>query len=164
MHSVFLLTGSNLGDRATQLSACIAALQSRAGTVTASSQVYETEAWGKEGLPPHLNQALHLSTTLSPLELLTVIHDIEYGLGRVRQEKWGVRAMDIDIIYYDDMVLNLPALTIPHPLMHERRFVLQPLTEIAAAYLHPVFRKTTAELLSSCADPLAVMPGNAGER
>lgn len=164
MHSVFLLTGSNLGDRATQLSACIAALQNCAGTVTASSRVYETEAWGKEGLPPHLNQALHLSTTLSPLELLDVIHDIEYRLGRVRQEKWGVRAVDIDIIYYDDNVLNLPQLTIPHPLMQERRFVLQPLCEIAAAYLHPLLRKTTAELLSSCTDPLAVTPGIPGER
>lgn len=158
MHSVFLLTGSNLGDRSSQLSQCIAALQEYGGTVLQCSQVYETEAWGKEGLPAHLNQALQLQTTLQPLELLQVIHDIEHRLGRVRQEKWGVRAMDIDIIYYDNMVLNLPQLTIPHPLLQERRFVLQPLTEIAPGYLHPVFGKTNNELLETCTDPLSVMP------
>lgn len=158
LHSVFLLTGSNLGDRSSQLSQCITALEGRAGKVVACSQVYETEAWGKEGLPPHLNQALQLNTALNPAELLHVIHDIEAQLGRVRQDKWGVRAMDIDIIYYDHIVLNDPALTIPHPLMQERRFVLQPLAEIAAAYYHPVLKKSTAELLDSCTDPLAVMP------
>ena len=164
MHSVFLLTGSNLGDRSSQLSQCIAALQEYAGTVLQCSQVYETEAWGKEGLPAHLNQALQLQTTLQPLELLQVIHDIEHRLGRVRQEKWGVRAMDIDIIYYDNMVLNQPQLTIPHPLLQERRFVLQPLTEIAPGYLHPVFGKTNNELLETCTDPLSVMPMLNSER
>lgn len=164
MHSVFLLTGSNLGDRSSQLNQCIAALQADAGTVSKCSQVYETEAWGKEGLPAHLNQALQLNTTLQPLQLLQVIHDIELRLGRVRQEKWGVRAMDIDIIYYDNTVLNLPQLTIPHPLLQERRFVLQPLTEIAPGYMHPVFGKTNYELLEACTDPLSVMPALNSER
>lgn len=164
MHSVFLLTGSNLGDRSSQLSQCINALQEQAGNVVQCSQVYETEAWGKEGLPAHLNQALHLHTTLQPLELLEVIHHIEHSLGRVRQEKWGIRAIDIDIIYYDNMVLNLPQLTIPHPLLQERRFVLQPLAEIAPAYCHPVFGKSNYGLLETCMDPLSVMPELNSER
>lgn len=164
MHSVFLLTGSNLGDRSSQLSQCIAALEQHAGTVVQCSQVYETEAWGKEGLPAHLNQALHLHTNLGPLDLLQVIHNIEHSLGRVRQEKWGIRALDIDIIYYDNMVLNLPQLTIPHPLLQERRFVLQPLAEIAPAYHHPVFGKSNYELLETCMDPLSVMPEVNSER
>jgi 2-amino-4-hydroxy-6-hydroxymethyldihydropteridine diphosphokinase len=164
MHSVFLLTGSNLGDRFSQLQQCISALAEHAGAVVACSQVYETEAWGKEGLPAHLNQALHLHTALEPLALLEVIHDIEHKLGRVRQEKWGVRALDIDIIYFDHIVLNLPQLTIPHPLLQDRRFVLQPLAEIAPLYLHPVFGKTNTELLEASTDPLSVMPCINSER
>lgn len=164
MHSVFLLTGSNLGDRSSQLQKCISALEEHAGTVVLCSQVYETEAWGKAGLPAHLNQALHLHTMLEPVPLLDVIHNIENSLGRVRHEKWGVRALDIDIIYFDHTVLNLPQLTIPHPLLRDRRFVLQPLAEIAPLYLHPVFGKTNTELLEACTDPLSVMPCVNSER
>lgn len=157
MHSVYLLTGSNMGDRSLQLSKSIDQLNHLAGTVIATSGVYETASWGIEGLPAHLNQAIQLSTSLSPLELLAVIQQIELNLGRIRQEKWGVRAIDIDIIFFDHLILDLPQLVIPHPYLQQRNFVMAPLAGIAANYIHPIFQKTVKELLESSEDNLAVM-------
>lgn len=156
MHSVYLLTGSNLGDREKQLLLCNEALAIQAGPIIEASDIYETEAWGIEGLPAHLNQALHLHTSLNPLELLDVIHKIEHTLGRVRDQKWGVRAIDIDIIYFDNIILNLPQLVIPHPYMQQRNFVLAPLAALAPDFLHPVFQKTNRELLAQSDDKLQV--------
>ena len=117
MHVAYLLTGSNLGDRLDQLQKAAKELDIHAGKVIKASSVFETEAWGKEGLPTHLNQALLLSTALEPLKLLEIIHQIEEKLGRVRGDKWGVRVIDIDIIYFDDQIIDLPTLQIPHPLV-----------------------------------------------
>lgn len=156
MHSVFLLTGSNLGNRNEQLSNAILELEAHVGTIVHSSSVFETEAWGKEGLPPHLNQAILIKTSLEPLALLQSIHTIEERLGRVRQEKWGVRVIDIDIIYFDDQIIDLPQLIVPHPLLQERNFVLAPLCQIAPDFLHPVFLKTNMELLQQSQDNMKV--------
>jgi 2-amino-4-hydroxy-6-hydroxymethyldihydropteridine diphosphokinase len=158
MHSVYLITGSNQGDRAAQLALVLKELIGYAGTVIRTSAVYETEAWGLKGLPPHLNQAILLETALEPEALLVVLQQIEQKLGRVRQERWGVRAVDIDIIYFDDRIIELPQLTVPHPLLQERNFVLVPLTEIASGYIHPVFRKTNETLLKESLDTLKVIP------
>ena len=158
LHDVYLLTGSNLGDRREQLVLAVAEMEQHAGSIVRTSRIYETEAWGLEGLPAHLNQALLLRTKLEPLPLLYVLQEIEHRLGRVRQQRWGVRAIDIDIIYYDDLVLNLPQLSIPHPLMQERNFVLAPLAELAPDGMHPVLHQTNAALLQQSADKLSVWP------
>jgi 2-amino-4-hydroxy-6-hydroxymethyldihydropteridine diphosphokinase len=164
MYSVYLITGSNQGDRAVQLSSVLDELRQHAGTVAQTSEVYETEAWGREGLPAHLNQAILLKTALEPLALLAVLQQIERRLGRVRQERWGVRSIDIDIIYFEDRVIDLPDLKIPHPLLQERKFVLVPLTEIAAEWIHPVYGKTNATLLKECLDHLGVAPVQGKDR
>jgi 2-amino-4-hydroxy-6-hydroxymethyldihydropteridine diphosphokinase len=155
LHCAYLLMGSNLGNRLIQLQQAREAL-STYGAVLQASSIYETAAWGKESLPPHYNQALRLQTVLSPLELLQAIHLIEQQLGRVRQEQWGVRSIDIDIIYFDNIILETPQLTIPHIWMQQRRFVLEPLCEIAPQYLHPVFKETNTTLLNRCTDSLSV--------
>jgi len=154
MYSVYLLSGSNLGNREAQLAACIAALDRQAGRVVRTSHLYETEAWGREGLPPHLNQALLLHTSLEPEPLLDVILRIERELGRVRREQWGIRAIDIDIIYFEDRILDLPRLVIPHPLMQQRNFVLYPLAELAPGFVHPVLQKTNETLRQESPDKL----------
>lgn len=158
MHSVYLLTGSNQGNRKEQLELSIAELELQAGAIVKASAIYETEAWGIEGLPAHLNQALLLQTTLSPAELLSVIHGIENKLGRIRQQKWGVRAIDIDIIYFDNLILDLPELIIPHPLMQRRNFVLAPLAEIAPGFIHPILLQSNKQLLESSEDVLTAKP------
>jgi 2-amino-4-hydroxy-6-hydroxymethyldihydropteridine diphosphokinase len=157
MYSVFLLTGSNLGDREAQLVKAIQALEANVGIVQQQSHVFETEAWGKEGLPAHLNQAILIETSLEPLQLLQAIHVIEATLGRVRQDKWGIRAIDIDIIYFENQIINLPELVIPHPLMQERNFVLAPLCEIAPDMLHPVFGISNKALLHQSSDMLSAI-------
>lgn len=156
MHQAYLLLGSNQGNRINFLKKATQLLKSKAGKLIKKSLIYETAAWGKEDLPSHLNQVLFIQTTLSAVGLLKVIHKIENKLGRQRQEKWGCRTIDIDIIYYDNTIIQTENLTIPHPLLQERRFVLAPLQNIAANYLHPIFRKSTQELLNDTPDSLPV--------
>ncbi len=157
MYQVYLLLGSNQGDREEQLLKSRNALKQHAGNIILQSHVYETEAWGLEGLPPHYNQALLLQTELAPSALLLVIQDIESIMGRVREERWGIRPIDIDIIYVNELILDLPDLKVPHPLVQERRFVLDPLFEIAPDFIHPVLHKTNKVLLADCSDPLKVV-------
>lgn len=155
-HIAYLLTGSNQGDRAAQLSKALELLERRAGRVVAKSSIYETASWGIEDLPTHYNQALMLHTDLTPNGLLNLIHQIENELGRRRQQKWGLRAIDIDIIYFDDLIIREDNLHVPHPLLQDRRFALAPIAEIAPDFMHPVLKKTNLELLETTADSLPV--------
>jgi 2-amino-4-hydroxy-6-hydroxymethyldihydropteridine diphosphokinase len=156
MNKVFLLIGGNMGDRLQNLHQAIALISAACGPVIQQSAVYETAAWGKTDQAAFLNQALLLTTLLTPQELITTILSVEEQMGRRRMERNGPRVIDIDIIFYNDLVMHEPHLTIPHPQLQNRRFVLAPLHEIAPEFVHPVFHKTIDELLKECKDELAV--------
>lgn len=138
-------------------------LSLRAGEILAASAVYETEPWGTEGQASYLNQALAIQTSLPPDDLLKTVLEIERQLGRIREGRWGDRTIDIDIIYYGSTVIQTDALEIPHPRLHLRNFVLQPLVEIAPDFVHPVLKMSNLQLLNSVADALGVFPYPASE-
>jgi 2-amino-4-hydroxy-6-hydroxymethyldihydropteridine diphosphokinase len=156
MNKAFLLTGGNMGNRAENLKRSCTLIEHYCGSVVKKSALYETAAWGKTDQPDYLNQVLLLDTELPPEELLRNILTIEKEMGRMRTEKYGPRNIDIDILLYNDLVINEPELKIPHPQMENRRFALVPLNEIASELVHPLFHKTILELLIECPDPLAV--------
>lgn len=165
-HSVYLILGTNLGDRRAYLLAAERQVAEQMGTVVRHSQVYETEAWGVlDEQPAYLNQVLEISTSLSPRALLNTAHDIERKLGRRETEKrkGTARTIDIDILFYDDLVMSESDLQIPHARLHKRRFVLQPLLELAPQFRHPVFGKTVEELFQLCKDDKKVELWQKGE-
>ena len=155
METVYLLLGSNLGDSSNYLRIARAEI-SQIGQIQSTSSIYKTKPWGKTDQPDFLNQGVELKTGLSPHDLLTRILEIELKLGRDRTEKWGPRIIDIDIIFYGNQIIETPKLSIPHPRTHERAFALTPLFEISPNFVHPVFKKTVAELLALCNDSLEV--------
>ncbi|WP_044171906.1 2-amino-4-hydroxy-6-hydroxymethyldihydropteridine diphosphokinase [Flectobacillus major] len=153
LQTVYLSLGSNLGKREENLQKAIYKIEEKIGSIISISNIYETAPWGNLNQAGFLN--LILSVTLqnaNPIDILADLQKIEHDLGRIRTEKWGERIIDIDIIYWDSLLLNHPRLTIPHPFMHDRKFVLVPLADIAPAFKHPVFGKTTLELLTLCTD------------
>jgi 2-amino-4-hydroxy-6-hydroxymethyldihydropteridine diphosphokinase len=153
----YLLLGSNMGDRDSNLGTAIALINKEIGNVFAVSSVYETAPWGKTDQPGFLNQALGLTTNLPPLQLLQAMLGIEEQMGRVRLEKWGQRLIDIDLIFFgEDTIIDDAQLSLPHPEMHKRRFVLEPLNEIAADYIHPVFKEKVSSILTNLSDELTV--------
>jgi 2-amino-4-hydroxy-6-hydroxymethyldihydropteridine diphosphokinase len=156
MNEVYLLTGGNLGDRQSYLLKAGEAVQKNCGPIVETSSVYETAAWGKEDQDAFLNQVLHIRTHLNAVDLLTEILRTETELGRVRGLKFGPRIIDIDILFFNDDIIELPGLKIPHPQMPYRRFVLEPLCEIAAGKIHPLLHKNIAQMLAECPDLLAV--------
>nr|WP_294874182.1 2-amino-4-hydroxy-6-hydroxymethyldihydropteridine diphosphokinase [uncultured Pedobacter sp.] len=154
---VYLLLGSNLGEREQLIEDAIKQIANEIGEVFIRSSVYETEAWGNEDQPSFLNIALGVETKLTPIEVLNKALEIELELGRVRHEKWGSRLIDIDLIFYDDIVVDMGAeLQIPHPQMQYRKFVLEPLAEIVPDYMHPVLKMTVREVLERLRDNLSV--------
>lgn len=154
--NIFLLLGSNSGDRAAQLTRATELIEREVGIVITRSKRYETAPWGKSDQPDFLNQVLRLESPLTPVDLLFKVQEIEQTLGRTPTVKWGERSIDIDILYFDDTVIDIPGLTVPHAHLAERRFVLVPLAEISPAFVHPLLRKTNLELLTACEDPLSV--------
>ena len=156
MEGIFLLLGSNLGDRRESLTNAYKAIEAKIGPIVHSSAIHISSAWGLTDQPDFLNQVVQVDTQLEPRILLKTIQEIEVELGRVRFEKWGPRKIDIDILYYHDLVLESEELIIPHPGIPLRRFTLEPLKEVAPYFVHPQLLKTNAELLRASKDDLNV--------
>ncbi|MDP4278431.1 MAG: 2-amino-4-hydroxy-6-hydroxymethyldihydropteridine diphosphokinase [Bacteroidota bacterium] len=151
MALVYLSLGSNLGDRKTYLTKAIELIEQEIGPVTARSAFYETKPWGYESDHLFLNACIAAETALSPSDCLLHLKEGERRLGRLKiaDSRYSDRVIDMDILFYDNLILNEPGLVIPHPLMHHRSFVLKPLVEIAPEFIHPVLKKSMLELLES---------------
>lgn len=159
MARAILITGGNIGDMKPRLRQAQQLINKEIGVILRCSHVYSSKAWGFNAGEEFMNQAMIVDTDLAPGELLTAVQNIEERLGRDRAaeaiekegsgEKYSSRVMDIDILFYDDLVIDTPTLKIPHPLMQEREFVLAPLDEIAPRKIHPVLGKTVQELRQS---------------
>lgn len=156
MNKAYLLIGGNLGNRLKNLELALHAIKKQAGKIVKQSSIYETAAWGNTDQPAFYNQALCVETKLAADDLLACLLDIEEGLGRKRGEKFGPRIIDIDILFLNDEIHQTPILSIPHPQLQNRRFVLVPLQEIAPRLIHPTLNKSVKELLKICTDTLAV--------
>ncbi len=147
-HVIFLSTGSNIGDRALNLYQAITRLTPSVQSL-AQSSIYESEPWGYVDQPAFLNQVIKAGTTLEPFDLLAYLKDIEVSIGRQETFRFGPRLIDLDILFYDELVMETPELTIPHPRIPERAFVLVPLAEIAPDMCHPLYHKSIQELKSA---------------
>ena len=154
--TAYLILGSNMGDREAYLSSASSLLSANDLSITKSSKLYETQAWGKVDQDGYYNQALEIKTSLSPLSLLHRCLKIEEKLGRERLEKWGPRKIDIDIAYYENLILEVEELKIPQQSLEKRKFALTPLTEIAPNKIHPLLLKSNKDLLRECTDSLTV--------
>lgn len=158
MNRIYLITGGNIGDRKKNLETAAEFIEQRVGGIIQSSKLYETEAWGITDQPLFYNQVLVLESEFSAREVLHAILKIEEEMGRKRTVKNAARIIDIDILFFNDEIVNGQNLVIPHPEIKNRRFVLTPLNEIAPQMLHPVFKKTMRELLSETNDLLKAIP------
>jgi 2-amino-4-hydroxy-6-hydroxymethyldihydropteridine diphosphokinase len=156
MNKAYLLTGGNEGDRFLHMQQARANIELICGQLLLVSSIYETAPWGKTDQPDFLNQVILIDTKFSPEELLKGILSIEEKGGRKRTVKNAPRTIDIDILFYNDLILEKPGLTIPHPRIAIRRFVLEPLNEISPEFVHPVLGKTIRQLLLECKDELGV--------
>ncbi|MEY3052639.1 MAG: hypothetical protein RLY31_2424 [Bacteroidota bacterium] len=154
--TAYLLLGANLGDRFATFEAARHLLATDIGHIRQVSALYETAPWGVSDQPAYLNQALELETALSAETLLVCLQAVEQKLGRQRKIRWESRKIDIDILFFGRSVIDRPELVIPHPRLHERRFALAPLLDIAADLVHPVFGRTVRSLWEELEDPLPV--------
>lgn len=156
MNKAYLLTGGNEGDRYLNMQQARTNIELICGRLLLVSSLYETAPWGKTDQPDFLNQVLLIETKRSPAELLKALLQIEEKGGRIRTVKNAPRTIDIDILFYNRSVIEEPGLTIPHPRIADRRFVLEPMNEISPGFVHPVLHKTIHQLLLECTDELAV--------
>jgi 2-amino-4-hydroxy-6-hydroxymethyldihydropteridine diphosphokinase len=162
MNTAYLLLGSNMGDRLSIIAKAITLIHASCGRVVKKSSVFESAPWGFEDKNQFINQVIMIEAAISAIDLLQNLLDIELLLGRVRNNttNYSSRCIDIDILFFNDEVINEQNLTIPHPLLQERKFTLLPLKEIASDFIHPVFEKTIHELLNECNDKLEVSKYN----
>jgi 2-amino-4-hydroxy-6-hydroxymethyldihydropteridine diphosphokinase len=149
---VFLITGSNIGDSTANLQQALMKIEGLIGTVLATSSLYKSAPWGNTNQRDFVNQVLQVKTNLSADKLLKAILEIEIEMGRIRNLKWEPRVIDIDILLYENLILESDTLTLPHPHLHERNFVLTPLAELAPDFIHPVLHQSIAQLLLHSAD------------
>jgi 2-amino-4-hydroxy-6-hydroxymethyldihydropteridine diphosphokinase len=152
MNNSYLLIGGNEGDRPGRMAEARREIGRTAGSILRSSSLYETAAWGKTDQADFINQALLLQTALDAPDLMLELLAIEARMGRRREGKWGPRTIDIDILFFNDDIISLPGLSIPHPELPKRRFALVPLEEIAPDQIHPVSHRSVRELLAACPD------------
>jgi 2-amino-4-hydroxy-6-hydroxymethyldihydropteridine diphosphokinase len=155
-YTTYLGLGSNVGNRRAYLAQARKLIAERVGEIARASSVYMTEAWGVEDQPGFLNQVVQVQTERSPERVLEIVLQIERDLGRERTLKWGKRKIDIDLLFYEDRVMHTEKLTLPHPFLQDRNFVLAPLAEIAPELMHPVLQKTVFELFLISKDKLSV--------
>jgi 2-amino-4-hydroxy-6-hydroxymethyldihydropteridine diphosphokinase len=150
MSRVYLALGSNLGNKSENLSQAMACIARQIGAFSAVSSVYESEPWGFESENNFLNRVVCVETPLPPEEILTIAQSIEKTIGRTQKTQgfYHDRLIDIDLIAYNDLIYSSEKLQLPHPLLHQRRFVLEPFNEIAPDYIHPVFRRKMKELIA----------------
>jgi 2-amino-4-hydroxy-6-hydroxymethyldihydropteridine diphosphokinase len=148
-HTVYLALGSNIGDRLANLKQAIDSLTPQM-EVKAKSSVYETPPWGYEDQPKFLNQVVKAKTYLDPGPLLKHLKRLEVALGRKESFPNGPRLIDMDILFYDELIVNTSSLVIPHPRLHERGFVLLPLMELSPDLVHPLIKKSVREMVAGC--------------
>ena len=156
MNKIFLLTGGNIGDRKKNLETAAVFIEKEIGSIVQSSKIYETEAWGITNQAPFYNQVLLIESEFSAKAILQKILKVEEDMGRVRTIKNAARIIDIDILFFNDEVINEPNLNVPHREIVNRRFVLTPLNELAPNFVHPVLNKSIHHLLANCTDELKV--------
>jgi 2-amino-4-hydroxy-6-hydroxymethyldihydropteridine diphosphokinase len=159
-----LIIGGNLGDRVARLAQARTLLAEKAGEIVNVSAIYETEPWGYTEQPLFLNQAIEMHSSKTPLIFLETIKDIEKEVGRTKAEKWHARTMDIDILLCGDEIVKQDRLEVPHPLLHERNFVLIPLMEIAADLIHPILKKSIEDIYTESRDKAEVYIFNQDEQ
>ncbi len=154
---VFISLGSNLGDRLTNLESAMQAIQANVGVVIRKSSIYETKPWGNVDQPDFFNQVIMIHTDKPAKDCLSLLLTIEKQMGRKREERWGARIIDLDLLYSDGDIIKTEQLTLPHPAIPQRRFVLVPLVEIASDFIHPELKINQGQLLADCPDRLDVM-------
>ncbi len=156
MKNIYLLLGGNIGDSKQYIGDAKKMIETTIGAIKEESSLYQTSSWGKTNQPDFINQVIHIETEYNPQQLLSRTIAIENALGRQRAEKWGSRTIDIDILFYDNKIINEKELIIPHPHLHERRFTLIPLLEIAPEFHHPVLNQTIINLCNNLDDKLRI--------
>jgi 2-amino-4-hydroxy-6-hydroxymethyldihydropteridine diphosphokinase len=156
MNKTYLLLGSNMGESQKQLEVAKKHIIRKMGEILRLSSFYSTSAWGNTNQPDFLNQVIIIDNKLSPEQTMESILNIEIKMGRIRTEKYAPRIIDIDILFYNKKIINTKNLTIPHPLMQDRNFVMHPLNELSPNFVHPVLMKNMHSLFLSCKDQLAV--------
>jgi 2-amino-4-hydroxy-6-hydroxymethyldihydropteridine diphosphokinase len=152
MHRVFFGLGTNLGDKTKNLELALESISNKIGEIRMLSSVYETKAWGVQNQDNYYNLVLEVYTEIYPFALIREILEIESLLGRVREKKWDSRIIDIDILFFENYIINNDHLQLPHPFIEKRNFVLEPLNEIVSNFIHPKLRNTIWELKAACLD------------